>query len=115
MKYMLLIYRNETAMQGASEKQLSEVTGAYMAYTKAMRDSGAFVAGDALQLSSTATTVRAANGKSKVLNGPYAEAKEQLGGYYIIDVPDLDAALSWAARCPGAQTGALEVRPVRSM
>jgi len=115
MKYMLLIYRNEAAMQGASEKQMSEVMGAYIAYTKAMRESGAFVAGDPLQPSSTATTVRVANGKSKVLNGPYAESKEQLGGYYILDVPDLDAALSWAARCPGAQHGALEVRPVRPM
>jgi hypothetical protein len=115
MKYMLLIYRDEAAMQGASEKQMSEVMGAYIAYTKAMRESGALVAGDPLQPSTTATTVRVANGKSKVLNGPYAESKEQLGGYYIIDVPDLDAALSWAARCPGAQMGVLEVRPIRPM
>jgi hypothetical protein len=115
MKYMLLIYRDEAAMQTATEKQISEVTGAYMAYAKAMRESGAFVAGDPLQPSSTATTVRVANGKSKVLNGPYAESKEQLGGYFIVDVPDLDAALSWAARCPGAQHGTLEVRPIRPM
>jgi hypothetical protein len=115
MKYMLLIYGNEAARQGASEKQMSEMMAAYTAYTQAMRDSGAFVAGDPLQPSSTATTVRLADGRSKVLNGPYADTKEQLGGYYIIDVPDLDAALSWAARCPGAQTGVLEVRPIWAM
>jgi hypothetical protein len=115
MKYMLLIYQNEAEAQGASEKQMSEMMGAYTAYTKAMRDSGAFVAGDPLQPSTTATTVRLENGRSKVLNGPYAETKEQLGGYYLIDVPDLDAALSWAARCPGAQGGTLEVRPIWAM
>jgi len=80
-----------------------------------MRESGAFVAGAPLGPSTTATTVRLAQGRSKVLNGPYAETKEQLGGYYIIDVPDLDAALSWAARCPGAEIGVLEVRPVLGM
>src|SRR5437588_6887829 len=112
MKYMLLIYGNEAARQGASEKQMSEMMAAYTAYTQAMRDSGAFVAGDPLQPSSTATTVRLADGRSKVLNGPYADTKEQLGGYYIIDVADLDAALSWAARCPAAGHGAVEVRPL---
>src|SRR5437762_629906 len=112
MQYMLLIYSNEAAAQGPSEKQMSEIMAAYTAYTQAMRDSGAFVAGAPLQPSTTATTVRLENGRSKVLNGPYAETKEQLGGYYIIDVPDLDAALSWAARCPGAQGGTLEVRPI---
>jgi hypothetical protein len=65
-----------------------------------------------LQPTSAATTVRLVNGKSQVLNGPYAESKEQLGGYFLIDVPDLDAALSWAARCPGAGHGVVEVRPV---
>jgi hypothetical protein len=112
MNYMLLIYQNEAGMQEASETQINEMMGAYAAYTKAMRDSGAFVAGDRLRPSASATTVRMANGAKKVLNGPYAETKEQLGGFYIIDVPDLDAALSWAARCPGAQRGALEVRPM---
>ena len=115
MRYMLLIYQNEAAVQSAGEQQIKERMGAYGAYTKAMRDSGAFVAGDPLHPSSSATTVRIVDGRSKVLDGPYAETKEQLGGYYIIDVPDLDAALTWAARCPGAQTGTLEVRPIRSM
>ena len=115
MQYMLLIYQNEAASQTASEQQMKEMMGAYGAYTKAMRDSGAFVAGDPLRPSSTATTVRITDGRSKVLNGPYAETKEQLGGYYIIEVADLDAALTWAARCPGAQTGVLEVRPIQTM
>ena len=73
------------------------------------------VGADRLQPVATATTVRVANGKTTVLDGPYAETKEQLGGYYIVDVPDLDAALSWAARCPAASHGAVEVRPIWAM
>jgi hypothetical protein len=115
MQYMLLIYSNEAAMQKATQAQTTEMVGAYMAYTKAMRESGVFVAGDRLQPSANATTVRVADGRSKVLNGPYAETKEQLGGYYIIEAPDLDKALAWAARCPGAQHGVLEVRPIFKM
>ena len=112
MKYMVLIYRDETALEGMGQQERGALIAAYGAYTQAMRESGAFVAGDPLQPTATATTVRVANGKRQVLNGPYAETKEQLGGYYVIDVPDLDAALSWAARCPGAAVGTLEVRPI---
>jgi len=112
MQYMLLIYGNEADRQTRSEKQMKDMLAAYTAYTTAMKESGAYVAGDALQSSTAATTVRMVEGRSKVLNGPYAETKEQLGGYYLIDVADLDAALTWAARCPGAQYGAIEVRPV---
>ena len=83
-----------------------------MAYTEALRNAGALVGSNRLQPSSTATTVRIADGKSQVLDGPYSDSKEQLGGYYLIDVPDLDAALSWAARCPGASHGTVEVRPL---
>ena len=83
--------------------------------TEAMQKAGVMKAGDRLKPTASATTVRAANGKTEVLNGPYAETKEQLGGYYIIDVPDLDAAISWAARCPGAGHGTIEVRPIWSM
>ncbi|HEX9466037.1 MAG TPA: YciI family protein [Alphaproteobacteria bacterium] len=116
MKYMLLIYTNESALEAARKSVAgNEILPAYVAYTKAMKESGAYVAGERLRPSSSATTVRIENGRNKVLNGPYAETREQLGGYYIIDVPDLDAALSWAARCPGAQYGALEVRPVFEM
>jgi hypothetical protein len=112
MQYMLLIYRDEAAMGRASPAQMSEIMGAYMAYATALRDSGVFVAGDRLDLASTATTVRITDGKTQVLDGPYAETKEQLGGFFIIKVPDLDAALSWASRCPGARLGAMEVRPL---
>jgi hypothetical protein len=112
MQYMLLIYRDETAIGRVSPGQMTEMTGAFMAYTAALRDSGAFVAGDRLDLASNATTLRITDGKTQVLDGPYAETKEQLGGFYIIDVPDLDAALSWAGRCPGARYGIMEVRPM---
>src|SRR3954451_18350359 len=112
MKYILLIYGNEAAMQAASPKDGEEMHAAYRAYTEAMMKAGVIAGGERLRPSSDATTVRMTNGKSTVLNGPYAETKEQLGGFYMIDVPDLHAALSWAARCPGASRGTMEVRPV---
>lgn len=115
MKYALLIYRNEAAAHGASAKQMGEIMAAYGAYSKAMRDSGAFVAGDPMGPSAAASTVRIVDGRTKVQNGPYADTKEQLGGYYIIDVADVEAAQSWAARCPGAQGGIIEVRSILSM
>jgi hypothetical protein len=115
MKYMLLIYSNEAAMQSARKADIGQMMAAYGAYTEALKKAGALIAGDPLEPTTTATTVRVANGKTNVLNGPYAETKEQLGGYYLIDVPDLDAALSWAARCPGASHGTMEVRPLRAM
>ncbi|HZB93873.1 MAG TPA: YciI family protein [Stellaceae bacterium] len=115
MKYMLLIYSHETAFESASKAQVEELVGAYTAYTRALTQSGVLVAGERLQRSTAATTVRQADGKAKVLNGPYAETKEQLAGFYMIDVPDLDAALTWATRCPGATYGVVEVRPVWAM
>jgi hypothetical protein len=115
MQYMLLIYQNEAGLQQIRDRDVTEVTGAYMAFTKAMQDAGVLVGGDRLDRSPNATTVSAENGKTKVLNGPYAETKEQLGGYYIIEAKDLDAALSWAARCPGTQHGVIEVRPIIRM
>ena len=115
MKYMLLIYGNEAAMQAASKAESEQMMAAYGAYTDALQKAGVIAGGDRLQRSTSATTVRAANGKTQVLDGPYAETKEQLGGYYLIDVPDLDAALSWAGRCPAASHGAVEVRPIWAM
>ena len=88
---------------------------AYGAYTQAMKEAGVYRGGERLHPSSNATVVRASNGKTSVLNGPYAEIKEQLGGYYVIEAADLDAAIGWAARCPGAQYGAIEVRPIWPM
>jgi hypothetical protein len=112
MKYMLLIYGNEAGMLAASKEMVGQMMAAYGAYTEAMKKAGVYVGGDRLRPTASGTTVRVANGKSEVLDGPYAETKEQLGGYYMINVPDLDAALSWAARCPGASHGAVEVRPI---
>jgi hypothetical protein len=115
MKYMLLIYGNEANAQAASKADMDQMLAAYGAYTEALSKAGVIVDGNRLQRSASATTVRTTNGKTNVLDGPYAETKEQLGGYYIIDVPDLDAALSWAARCPGASHGLMEVRPIWAM
>ena len=115
MQYLLLIYRDEKALMSMTKEAAGQMTAAYMAYTEAMKKAGAYVGGNRLQPVSTATTVRAPNGKSSVLDGPYAETKEQLGGYFLVDAPDLDAALSWAARCPGAGHGTIEVRPVWTM
>jgi hypothetical protein len=115
MQYLLLIYGNEAGMQSASKTDIEKMVAAYGAYTEALKKAGVLAGANRLQPTASASTVRVADGKSKVLDGPYAETKEQLAGYYMIDVPDLDAALSWAARCPGASFGAIEVRPVWNM
>ena len=115
MQYLLMIHGNEAAMQQARKQDMEGMMAAYGAYTQAMKEAGVYKGGERLQPSSTATVVRMQNGKTSVLNGPYAEVKEQLGGYYVIEAPDLDAAIGWAARCPGAQYGAIEVRPIWAM
>ena len=115
MQYLLMIYGDEAAMAKMSPADMQKMSAPYMAYTEAMIKAGAFVGGDRLERSGTATTVRVRDGKTQVLDGPYADTKEQLGGYYLIEAPNLDAALSWAARCPGAATGVMEVRPVAKM
>ncbi len=115
MQYLLLIHEDEKTMQAVTPEQNGARLAAYGAYMKAMADAGVSKGGQRLHPSSTATTVRVKDGKTQVLNGPYAEIKEQLGGYFLIDAPDLDAAISWAARCPGAQYGAMEVRPIWQM
>jgi len=115
MKYLLLIYANEASLLNRPKSALEEVHVAYGAYTEAMTKAGVIVGGERLRPTASASTVRVADGKTKVLDGPYAETKEQLGGYYMIDVPDLDAAISWASRCPGASHGTIEVRPVWPM
>jgi hypothetical protein len=112
MQYMLAIYGDERSAESTPREQMSEIVNAYMAYTKALQDAKILVASNRLRPTSAATTVRTIDGQTKVLDGPFAETKEQLGGYYLIDVPDLDAALSWAQRCPAARYGAVEVRPI---
>jgi hypothetical protein len=115
MQYLLMIYGDEAAMQARGKEDIDHVVGAFMAYTEAMQSAGVLVGSNRLRPIATATTVRVADGKTQVLNGPYAETREQLGGYYLIETPDLDAALSWASRCPGAAYGSIEVRPVWQM
>jgi len=115
MKYMLLIYTNEAGYDKSTKADMEKVMAAYGAYGEAMRKAGVYVGADRLKPTAAGSTVRVAGGKTKVQDGPYADTKEQLGGYYIIDVPDLDQALTWAARCPGASHGAVEVRPIWEM
>jgi len=116
MKYMLLIYTDEArGAQVAKEVGVAQMSAPYIAYAEALQKAGVIRGGDRLQPTSTATTVKVSDGKTQVLNGPYVETKEQLAGYFMIDVPDLDAALSWAARCPGAAHGTVEVRPIWTM
>jgi hypothetical protein len=115
MRYILMIHGDESAMRDARPEDMQGMMAAYDAYTRAMKEAGAFLGGERLHPSSTATVVRMKDGKTSVLNGPYAEIKEQLGGYYVIEATDLDAAIGWAARCPGAQFGAIEVRPLWAM
>jgi len=112
MQYLLMIYDDESAFATAKPEDMGQLMAAYEAYTQALTASGVMLGANRLRETSDATTVRLVDGKTQVLDGPYAETKEQLGGYYLIDVADLDAALSWAARCPGASTGTMEVRPV---
>jgi hypothetical protein len=115
MQYLLLIHSSEAGFATMPKDQLEQALGAYAAYSEALRKAGVLAGSNRLQPVAAATTVRVASGKTQVLNGPYAETKEQLGGYYLIEAPDLDAAISWAARCPGAQHGAIEVRPIWEM
>lgn len=115
MKYMLMIYADEKAFASMPPADAQRGMQAYMAYAEALTAAGVDGGSHRLRPTSTATTVRVTDGKTQVLNGPYAETKEQFGGYFLIDVPDLDAALSWAARCPGAHHGVVEVRPLWEM
>jgi hypothetical protein len=113
MKYILMDYVNEAGWPKLAKAEKEHWLGAYIAYIEALTKAGVLSGGAGLQPTSAATTVRVANGKTQVLDGPYADSKEQLGGFHIIDVPDLDAALSWAVRCPTALHGVVEVRPIR--
>jgi hypothetical protein len=113
MQYILHLFADEKGYAAMSEAQGQAAFGAYMAYTQALKDAGVWVAGDRLRPVSESTQVLVgADGKTTVLDGPYADTKEQLGGYYIVDVPDLDEAIKWAARCPGASHGTVEVRAI---
>ena len=109
-QYMLLIYG--PADRDLSPEELQAEMPKWFAYTQELRDAGVMVAGDALQSADTATTVRVRGGETLLTDGPFAETKELLGGYYLLDVPDLDAALGWAAKIPSVGYGSIEVRPL---
>lgn len=115
MKYLLMTYVNENGWAKMTKAEQEQGAAAYMAYGEALKKAGAIVGSNRLQPTSTATTVRITNGKSQVLDGPYVDTKEQLGGYFLIDAPDLDSAISWASRCPAAGHGVVEVRPIWEM
>jgi hypothetical protein len=112
MRYLLLIYSNEAAGAQASPAEQEAVMEAYWAFTNEVNEAGVNLGGEALQPTSTATTVRVRDGKTLTTDGPFAETKEQLGGYYIVKADNLDEAIAWAAKIPGAQIGSVEVRPI---
>jgi hypothetical protein len=115
MQYLILIYDEETANPSPEPPDPAiwgEVLQAYNGYTEMLKETGAFVAGEALQPVTTATTLRQKEGQTITTDGPFAETKEGLGGFYLIEAADLDAALALAAQCPGIRFGSIEVRPV---
>ena len=112
MQYLLLIYRNEAELGGMTADDRKKVTAEYGTFTQSIIQSGHFKAGDGLQPTTTATSVRVRDGKTLTTDGPFAETREQLGGYYLVEAKDLDTALGIAARIPEATTGTIEVRPV---
>jgi hypothetical protein len=115
MQYLLLIYNQEQNWTELNEKDMLSLRAEYMSLTEQIAKSGHYTGGNALQPTNTATTVRVRDGKRQTTDGPFAEAREQLGGYYLIDAKDLDEAIGIAARIPGARTGGIEVRPIMPM
>ena len=115
MRYILLIYSKEADWTSLPEKEKGELYRRYVAYTESIRQSGHYLAGSGLEPTSTATTVRVRDGKTLTTDGPFAETREQLGGYYLVEARDLDDATALAARIPGASMGAIEVRPLMQM
>jgi hypothetical protein len=112
MKFLCIIYNDESGYADATPDDIAAVFQAHGEFGQAATEAGVFQGGEGLQPTATATTVRVRDGERMLTDGPYAETKEQLGGYYLIECKDLDDALSWAARIPEAKTGAVEVRPV---
>ena len=112
MKYLCLIYDEEKKLAGMSKTESDAFMGEYFAFTEGIKKSGHYLAGEALQPVQTATTVRVRNGKVSTTDGPFAETKEQLGGYYLIEARDLNDAIQVASKIPSARTGSVEVRPI---
>jgi hypothetical protein len=115
MKYLCLIYDDESRWSKMSKEEMGKNGAEYTGFTNDIKASGHYVGGNPLQPTSTATTVRVRNGKVSTTDGPYAETKEQLGGYYLVEAKDLNDAIQVAARIPGARGGAIEVRPIMAM
>ena len=111
MRYSLLLHSNEADSADFTPEQWGELKVAYGAYIQSLNEAGVFVDTDWLQPSHASTTITMKGGEKRVQDGPFADTKEQLGGYFVIDVPDLDAALAWAERCPAVHTGTIEIRP----
>ena len=112
MKYLLLIYENEGSFANIPEAEQGQIFQEYMDYSKGIVKSGNYIAGEALEPVATATTVRVKNGKTLTTDGPFAETKEQLGGFYMVEAKDLDEAIKLASGIPDSRTGSIEVRPV---
>ncbi len=113
MKYLCLIYEDEKKYSTMAKSESDAIMGEYYAFTDSIRKSGHYVAGEALQPVGTATTVRIRNGKVSTTDGPFAETKEQLGGFYLINAKDLNDAMQVASRIPSARLGSIEVRPIQ--
>lgn len=113
MQYLCLIYRDELDWQKLPIAEAEKVVGEFVAYKESIKKSGHYVGGNALQMTQSATTVRVRDGRLSTTDGPFAETKEQLGGYFLVQAKDLNEAIQIAARNPGARIGAVEVRPVR--
>jgi hypothetical protein len=112
MKYLLSIYNDESSWDSNTPDQIQEIMDAYSAFGREVEERGAFLAGEGLQPTSAATTVRVRNDERLITDGPFAETKEQLGGFYLLECKDLDEAIEFAAKIPGARDGSIEVRPV---
>ena len=112
MRYLLTIYDDETTWNDVTPEQSAQVMEAYGAFGEAAKEAGVLLGGEGLQPTSTATTVRVRDGEALTTDGPFAETREQLGGYYLLDCKDLDEAIGWAAKIPGAEYGSIEVRPI---
>jgi hypothetical protein len=112
MQFAMLIYESPDAFSSRKKDTSNPYTSAWRAYYRALVEAGVYVGGDPLEVPETGTTISIQEGKRRVQDGPYADAKEQLGGFTILELPSLDAALEWAARCPAASYGAVEVRPL---
>lgn len=112
MQYMMLIYHDEKAQAAMGEEEVNEQMAGYNAFTEEVRERGTLVSGEALHPTSAATTVRVRDGRVLTTDGPFAETKEQLGGFYILDCENLDEAIELAAKIPGARGGSIEIRPI---